>query len=364
MRGEEQSWRKVNLMVEGRQSEMRKYRPYQCLVGIALLLGLALPAWAETIELVTYNPTTANIPDDLRLRSLTVGTAYRTTPTTLEDGVALISNRLGIGTTDPNEALHVSQPLGVKTAIRLDTVKNDPAGGSMLFLQHVRMGDIGTVSASLGLNANDGLGEVRFMGYDGAGYEVAAAILGLAEGTWTSGSNGSRPAMLQFYTRSAVAGDLPAERMRITSDGALELVGLNTPPAVSANDRGRIYYNATTDTFMISESGTQYRTLRGVRRMRVHNGSYDAGARGRETVRNPAPIDTDIRISEYPHAVAIFRGSTNYGDDGDDKRIWVVATMDSRRDIWQIDIEGDLIGSGARPLPTVHYSLLAWSDSD
>jgi len=211
---------------------MRKYRLYQCLVGIALLGGLALPAWAETVELVTYYPTTSNIPDELRVKSLTVGTAYKTTPTTLEDGVVLISNRLGIGTTnpDPNFALHLSQPIGVNTAILLDTLSNAPGSvGSRLFLQRARVGTGSTPSA---VGAYDLLGDVLFMGYDGSTYRDGAAIAGLTEGSWTSGPNGSRPAMLQFYTRPADPGALPAERMRITSEGNVG-IGTMTPQNTS-----------------------------------------------------------------------------------------------------------------------------------
>jgi hypothetical protein len=347
---------------------MRKYRLYQCLVGTALFLGLALPAWAETVELVTYYPTSANITDDLRLRSLTVGTAYKTTPTTLQNGVALISNRLGIGTTNPEHALHVATA-GTQASVLIDTLNNTPDIGSTLSLRRSQMGKIGAGLVPLAVNAGDVLGGIHFMGSDGAGYEVAAAIRGLAEGTWTSGSNGSRPAMLQFFTRPEAAGSLPAERMRITSDGALELVGLNTPPAVSANDRGRIYYNSTTDTFMVSESGGPYRRFGGLRIAVFHGqgpGTDPVFPRiehptGEQIKRfsNPDPIDTGIPISNYPHAVAIFRGSTQF-DSG--RQIWVEARNDLGPN-WHIDIEGDLRGSGEE-IAGVFYSLLAWSDPD
>ena len=71
-----------------------------------LMVGgiLASIAWAETLELPTYFQS-ASSPDDLHVTSLTVGTAPEYWNATPEGGVILISERLGIGTTDPLNAV-------------------------------------------------------------------------------------------------------------------------------------------------------------------------------------------------------------------------------------------------------------------
>jgi len=65
------------------------------------LLLICLPvfvAFAETIELVTYYPASANT-GDLHTRSLTVGTGYQGVDMSAanQDGVALIYDKLWIG---------------------------------------------------------------------------------------------------------------------------------------------------------------------------------------------------------------------------------------------------------------------------
>ena len=71
-------------------------------MGCAVVTG---PAYAETIELVTYYPAPST--PDLHLRSLTVGTPYANVAMDDKDGWVLIYDRLGIGTTNPLGPLHV-----------------------------------------------------------------------------------------------------------------------------------------------------------------------------------------------------------------------------------------------------------------
>ncbi len=73
----------------------------------ALAAIFVSPVSAETVELVTYYPTSANT-GDLHVRSLTVGTAYQNE--TPDDGMALIGDQVGIGTTSPQGSLHVVGP--------------------------------------------------------------------------------------------------------------------------------------------------------------------------------------------------------------------------------------------------------------
>lgn len=72
---------------------------------LPLILFLAGPsAFAETMEMVTYYPTSSNSGNQ-HVNSLTVGTAYQ--GTTPADGTAIISGLLGIGTTNPGTNLTV-----------------------------------------------------------------------------------------------------------------------------------------------------------------------------------------------------------------------------------------------------------------
>ncbi len=92
-------------------------------VLLAFLL-VPISSWAETIELVTYYPTSSNA-GDLHVRSITVGTAYQNVNMSANDGVALIEDRLGIGTTTPSGSLHVVGP-----ANTADTVLFLPGTGT------------------------------------------------------------------------------------------------------------------------------------------------------------------------------------------------------------------------------------------
>ncbi len=73
-----------------------------------LIIGiLAGYAWAETVELVTYYPSSSNTGNQ-HLQSLTVGTDFEATPTPpLNNGAAFIVGPVGIGTTNPQGPLHV-----------------------------------------------------------------------------------------------------------------------------------------------------------------------------------------------------------------------------------------------------------------
>ncbi|MBI3322509.1 MAG: hypothetical protein HYZ94_02395, partial [Candidatus Omnitrophica bacterium] len=71
-------------------------------VGLLAVMALtARFAWAETLEIVTYYPAPGSNSNDLYGRSLRVGTAYQNTPPPA-DGRALIFDRLGIGTAQPD----------------------------------------------------------------------------------------------------------------------------------------------------------------------------------------------------------------------------------------------------------------------
>jgi len=99
-------------------------------------------AHAETIELVTYYPTSTN-SGDLHVRSITVGTAYQNE--TPGNGVALIADQVGIGTNAPTGSLHVVGP-----ADQTDNISFMPGTGNAA---SIRVG-IGTTAPSAGLQVS------------------------------------------------------------------------------------------------------------------------------------------------------------------------------------------------------------------
>ncbi len=79
------------------------------ILAVFFFFSLSLQAHAETIELVTYYPASSN-SGDLHVRSITVGTTYQSVDMSANDGVALVSEQLGIGPPTPSGSLHVVGP--------------------------------------------------------------------------------------------------------------------------------------------------------------------------------------------------------------------------------------------------------------
>ena len=63
---------------------------------------------------------------------------------------------------------------------------------------------------------------------------------------------------IRCQTAIAGAGTTLVDRFRITPDGAEEFVGLSTPPAVSAANEARVYFDTGTELLMQSTNGTPY----------------------------------------------------------------------------------------------------------
>ena len=101
------------------------------------MLFLAASASAETVELVTYYPAPGQAAGDMDTISLTVGNGYNAV--TPPDGTAIIEDRLGIGTNNPQGVLHV---VGAAPA---DQVLFSPGAGGTL-----TMGVDGTMRVGAG----------------------------------------------------------------------------------------------------------------------------------------------------------------------------------------------------------------------
>lgn len=81
-------------------------------------------------------------------------------------------------------------------------------------------------------NANIGLGNISFSGYDGSDFHVAAQISGIRD---AAGGNNDVPGRLVFLT-TADGASQPTERLRITSRGYREIRNYHYGPYAFTND--------------------------------------------------------------------------------------------------------------------------------
>ena len=82
-----------------------------------------------------------------------------------------------------------------------------------------------TLGSTTVVNSNDHLGAIRYYGVDGSnsGYTTAAEIYGSCDGG--SGASGDMPGRITFHTRPDGAGQSMQERLRIGSDGKVDVTG-------------------------------------------------------------------------------------------------------------------------------------------
>ena len=171
--------------------------------------------------------------------------------------------RLGLGRADPMAQFHVESDTSIRMAHFAYYSGNRWA--PTITLLHAR----GTHATPALLQAGDYLGDIQFAGSRfNAGFWTSiepAAIGAEATANWT---NTSWPTRLTFRT-SAASGSFFTERMRITEDGALELIGLASDPAVSTAASGtipetaKLYYNTASNQIMVSQEGSAYASLGG-----------------------------------------------------------------------------------------------------
>ncbi len=180
-------------------------------VRIILFLAaglIASTAFAETVELVTYYPSSATT-GDLHTTSLTVGSGY--TNVTPNDGEAFIENLLSVGSTDPVDiGGGWGAPQRTKLWLQDDTpgvfpalvIAGTPGGGG------AGGGAVQFVDATTNRPVGD-------FGVSGVGAGSAASEVGIV------GRQNSTA--ISFYTTPAL---LPVLRMVIQSNGR---VGIPTP---------------------------------------------------------------------------------------------------------------------------------------
>ena len=182
-----------------------------------------------------------------------------TTPngtTTITERARLDQNGFfGIGITAPISPLHVATSVTNLTGT-FDYYANSSSGANFV-CRHAR----GTIGAPTAINFFDSLGTFQAQGYDGAGFFAGTWVRGLADENWNGTSHGSQ---LQFFTVSKGTTTI-ANRLNVTSDGALESIGLATTPAVSPTNGGRIYFDSALERYRVSQNAAPYVDLLGVK---------------------------------------------------------------------------------------------------
>ncbi len=231
---------------------MLTLRTRQMLIALAIGAMLVGPAFAETIELVTYYPAPGSTGDQ-RARSLTVGTGYQGVDMSAsdKDGVALIYDKLwigqgytaadpaalrvvgfpgvadkvlflpgtngtlsvGVGTVAPASVMHVvTEADDATNDFLLDGFSSVATAGSEFVTRRAR----GTAAAPTDVAVGDDLGGVKFFGYRGGVFLEGATI----DPEVDSGPvvAGQVPTTLSFRTAGV-------QRLSITSTGN---VGIGT----------------------------------------------------------------------------------------------------------------------------------------
>ena len=150
---------------------------------------------------------------------------------------------VGIGTSSPEQPLHIKSTAGV----RMERFQAGSGGANI----DIRKSRNATVGSHTVLQDGDAIGGLTFRGSDGTEYENAAAILSFIDGT--PGTN-DMPAMLTFSTTADGANSY-TERMRIDSNGN---VGIGTTSLTSTFHLEKSVHNTAIAVMNNSTSSTPY----------------------------------------------------------------------------------------------------------
>ena len=279
-----------------------------------LILFSALPAFAETLELVTYYPTAANTGDQ-HTTGLTVGPGYLNVDPA--DGVALIETRLGIGTNDPQEQLQITgnlrlPPTTATTGIIMSganpfihnfgannffagvdagNLKMTGVGGNTgVGREALKLSATGIFNTAVGFHAgvtntlaNADTAGVRntYIGMNaGPGTldplinatALGANALVSADNALVLGGTGTDAVSVGIGTPT------PQATLDVTSDGGAILVPRKTTAGDPAVVTGMIYYNANAKRFRTYQDGG-WQSLDGGWRL-VYRDDFESGANG------------------------------------------------------------------------------------
>lgn len=119
---------------------------------------------------------------------------------------------LGVGTTDPDSAIHVEGDSEAASGITCNLLAS---GGLPSYIKmYSADGTVGTPTAK---GSGEGLGAISFGGYNGAAYASSVTLVGIADGNWTGSNQGGH---MVFYV-TPNGSTTAAEKMRLTSAGYL-----------------------------------------------------------------------------------------------------------------------------------------------
>jgi hypothetical protein len=159
------------------------------------------------------------------------------------------NNRIGFGTNTPGAFA------GLNT-VRLEFA--DDTGNNSDVLQRVAgngwgayqfAASQGTKVAPTIISNTGNFGEIDFSGYDGAAYQLGATIRSSVDGTPTAGS---MPGLISF--RTTPSGSVtPVERMRISANGIINMIGTTTMSTSSVNS---LTVSSTTLTSLFGTNAT------------------------------------------------------------------------------------------------------------
>ncbi|MCB9197950.1 MAG: hypothetical protein H6600_05775 [Flavobacteriales bacterium] len=189
------------------------------------------------------------------------GSDYLAFGTSAGEKMRINSNgKIGIGSTAPGNMLSIVAQ--GSDGFEMQTYGN--SNTNMMSYIHYG-GTIGSPTPTLGGTVTH---TQLYLGYEGASDIEGAKFEVIAEADYTSSS---APTTMRFLTTAAGATS-STERMRITSqgylgvgtaipmakvdiDGDINLGGLSTSPSPSMSSEGKIYFDATSQKFKVSEDG-------------------------------------------------------------------------------------------------------------
>lgn len=170
--------------------------------------GVAFIEAARITAAVDGTPGTNDMPGRLVFSTTADGAS---TPT--ERMRITNAGNVGIGTSSPSVRLEIRASDNTYPVSRLISRSNTGFHGGDLQFRRARE----TSGSDAPVAADDYLGSVTFVGFDGAGYRTAAAIIGRAD---AAVSSSDMPGRLQFYT-TVDGGTSLTEKMRIDNAGLI-----------------------------------------------------------------------------------------------------------------------------------------------
>lgn len=195
-------------------------------------------------------------------------TFFTTSGNTVTERMRITSaGNVGIGTTNPNQLLHIQSNIIGNARVRTQLASADALGFSLDFMKAR-----GTIASPTIVNNGDATGDIAWWAYDGTNYQAHALIRANVQGT--PGTN-DMPGSIAFLT-SADGSTTLAERLRIFPSGDLRMAQANTRISWSGSlDAHYILFDSTFNGLEVSGfAGLKFSTGNGTERMRLDSDGY------------------------------------------------------------------------------------------